>query len=159
MREEAFATIPTHPETTAWRGGLLAGLAGGLVMGVVMSAMNPAVLSMAVPSLYGLAPPPNPVAGWVAHLAHAAVFGLFYAGVAHLAAVETSVVESTALGLAYGMVAWLLAAGIAMPLWLGAVGSPVAAGLPWPNLDPTSLLWHVVFGAVVGATFPRLREL
>ncbi len=158
MRQESVTAVPTRSESVAWRGGALAGLVGGVVMGILMSAMNPRVLAVAIPSLYGLAPPPNLLAGWVAHLAHAAAFGLFFAGIARLAGVG-SAVESTTLGLAYGMVAWLLAAGLTMPVWLGMMGSPVAADLAWPSLDRTSLLWHVVFGLVVGVTFHYLRDV
>ncbi len=44
-----------------------------------------------------------------------------------------------------------------MPVWLSAVGSP--ANPPLPNFNPMSLVGHVVYGAVVGATFPALRDL
>lgn len=157
MRREAATAVPLRSEPVAWRGGVFAGLVGGLVMGAVVGAMNPEVLTVAIPSLYGLAPPPNPVAGWVVHLAHAAVFGAFFAGVARLADVGSSFGVSVTLGVAYGVVAWLVGAGLVMPLWLDVVGSPAGVGLAWPALDPTALLWHVAFGVVVGATFPLLR--
>jgi hypothetical protein len=43
-----------------------------------------------------------------------------------------------------------------MPVWLDVVGSP--ASPPLPNFAPPSLLWHVVYGAVLAAVFVVARE-
>lgn len=52
------------------------------------------------------------------------------------------------LGVLYGTALWLVAAAVVMPLWLGAVG--FAGAPPLPNLNPTSLVVHLAFGAVLG---------
>jgi hypothetical protein len=39
-----------------------------------------------------------------------------------------------------------------MPIWLSAVGFPMAPAVP--NLNPMSLLTHLAFGAVVGLVYP-----
>lgn len=54
-------------------------------------------------------------------------------------------------GLAYGVVL----AGIVMPIWLSAVGFPMAP--PLPNLDPMSLGGHAVYGVVLGVVYAIVR--
>ena len=46
-------------------------------------------------------------------------------------------------------------AALVMPVWLGAVGSP--ASPPLPNFAPPSLLWHVVYGLVLGGIYVGLE--
>jgi hypothetical protein len=133
-----------------WRAGVLGGIAGALVMGGLVLAMSPPVLAVAIPSLYTLAPPPNPAVGMVVHVSHGAVLGVVFA-----ALVGTFGVESTArrvgLGAAWGVATWIGLAALLMPVWLSAVGSP--ASPPFPNFAPPSLLWHVVYGAVLGGVY------
>jgi hypothetical protein len=38
-----------------------------------------------------------------------------------------------------------------MPAWLSAVGSP--ASPPLPNFAPPSLVWHLVYGGVLGGVY------
>ncbi|MFB6106538.1 MAG: histidine kinase [Halobacteriaceae archaeon] len=148
----------TGTTTGSWRGGVVAGVVAGAVMGLFVSAMNPPTLRVAIPALYGFAG--NGVAGWTAHLSHGAVFGVVF-----VAALEATPLSryadrtgpAAALGVGYGVVLWVIAAGLVMPLWLGALGAPVR--LPLPNLALPSLLWHAVYGVVLGAASPSLREL
>ncbi|MGM0398435.1 MAG: histidine kinase, partial [Halobacteriota archaeon] len=92
------------------------------------------------------------------HLGNSVVFGLVFAGaVIYLPALSDyadRVTTSTGLGIAYGVLLWIGAAAIVMPIWLTAVGFPNAP--PLPNLNPLSLVGHVAFGAVLGALFPVL---
>jgi hypothetical protein len=149
----ASTTTTRTANPVDWRAGVVAGLAGAGVMAVLISAMNAPTLAVAIPSLYGLAPPPNGVAGWAVHLSHGAVFGVGLAAVARFAPVDLgSVRRCAAVGLAYGVVLWVVAAGLLMPLWLRAVGFPSPP--PVPNFAPPSLLWHAVFGVVLGAVYP-----
>lgn len=148
------STVTTRTAaTTRWPAGVAGGLVGGAAMAVLVSLMNPPTLTVAIPSLYTLAPPPNGVLGWVVHLSHSAVFGVGFAAVARVSPVdcETSP-RSVVAGTGYGVVVWVVAAALLMPVWLGAVGSP--ASPPFPNFAPPSLLWHAVFGAVLGAVYP-----
>jgi hypothetical protein len=161
MSETATEPVETHREEPAlWRGGVVAGVVGAAVMAVLVSLMNPPTLAVAIPALYTLAPPPNGVAGWVVHLSHGAVFGVAFAALSRtdaLSAVRENVLRSLAVGVVYGVVIWVVAAALLMPLWLAAVGFPNAP--PFPNFALPSLLWHVVFGAVLGGTFPALADL
>lgn len=142
----------------SWRGGVVAGIVAGAVMGVLVSAMNPPTLRVAIPALYGLAG--NGVAGWTAHLSHGAVFGVVFAAaleVTPLSRYADRTGPAAALGVGYGVVLWVVAAGLVMPAWLAVVGAPVQ--LPLPNLAPPSLLWHAAYGVALGALYPWLRNL
>lgn len=157
---ETAANIATTPETVSWKGGALAGLIAGLVMGALIWMMNDAVIAVAMPALYGLAPPPNPIAGWVVHLFHSAVFGMIFAGLLRTEALADtlgSVTKSAGLGIVYGVVIWVVAAALVMPLWLQTVG--FAGAPPFPNFAVPSLLWHAVFGVVLGALVPSVADL
>ena len=147
-------------ERASVKGGVVAGLAGTVVMGVLMWIMNDAVIAVAIPALYGQAPPPSPGVGWVAHLFHGAVFGAVFAGLLRLDALSDAadnLPKSAGLGVGYGVVVWVVAAALVMPLWLQAVGFPGAP--PFPNFAIPSLLWHAVFGLVLGAVYPFVSDL
>lgn len=138
-----------------WKGGVLGGTLGALVMGGLMLAMNEAVITVAIPSMYFLAPPPSATVGMAVHLFHGAVLGLVFAGVANLLEVE-SIGSVIGLGIAWGVVVWIALAALLMPVWLGLVGSP--ASPPFPNFAVPSLFWHVVYGFVLGGVFLVMME-
>lgn len=144
-------------ETPSWKGGVAAGLVGGAVMAAVMLVMNPAPIEVAIPSLYGLAPPANGAAGLVAHLSHGAVLGVAFAGLVGVAGIADSRGKLLGAGVAWGVVTWVVLAALVMPAWLSAVGSP--AQPPLPNFALPSLLWHVVYGVVTAAVLPAVGEL
>lgn len=147
---EATGTTPGN-----WKAGVVGGLAGSLVMGILISLMKPAVIAGAMAGLYGLAPPPNGVAGWVAHMSHGAILGVIFAGLVGALGYGHSTGRSVGLGVAFGIVVWVVAAALVMPIWLQSVGFPQAP--PFPNFAVPSLLWHVVYGAVLGAVYPAVR--
>lgn len=157
MSQKTATTTPTATNQNAWKGAVIAGIVGAAAMGVLVSLMNAATLAVAIPSLYGLAPPPNGVAGWAVHLSHGAVLGVLFGGIADAAGVGRSVGKSAAAGIGYGVLVWVVFAALLMPVWLSAVGSP--ASPPFPNFALPSLLWHVVYGVVLGALYPPLRGL
>ena len=139
-----------------WRAGVLGGVAGALVMGALVVAMNTPTIAVAIPSLYTLAPPQSPAAGLVVHAAHGAVLGVIFAGLAGAAGVD-SLGRVVAGGVAWGVATWVLLAALVMPLWLRAVGSP--ASPPFPNFAPPSLLWHAVYGLVLGGVYAATAEV
>jgi hypothetical protein len=139
----------------SWQAGVIGGIAGAIVMGALMFLMNSAVLAVAIPSLYGLAPPPNPGLGMVVHVSHGAVLGVVFAGIVDGFDLEsTQTVVGT--GIAWGVVTWVLLAALLMPVWLSVVGSP--ASPPFPNFALPSLLWHVVYGLVLGLVYVGTEE-
>ena len=143
-------------ESGSWVSGVLAGIAGSVVMAVVMVAMGATpVLAGAMPGLYTLAPPANPVAGVFVHLSHGAVLGVVFLAALNAADVsDPRRVVAAALG--YGVLAWVLLAALVMPVWLGVVGFPNAP--PFPNFAVPSLLWHLVYGATLGAVVVALER-
>lgn len=140
----------------AWQSGVLAGLVGGAVMGVIMTLLSPSTIEVAIPALVGLS---GGLAGWVVHMSISAVFGVAFAALmvrTSLRRYADSVTGSTAAGLAYAVVLWLVAAGIVMPVWLDAVG--FAAAPPVPNLGTINLVSHLGYGLFLGAAFPVLAR-
>lgn len=154
----AGSTETATPTRTAldnpWLGGVVAGVAGSTAMAAVMLAMGASnVIAVAMPALYTLAPPPNLPLGFAVHLFHGAVFGLLFAGLATVVDLG-DLARSVGAGLGYGVVVWVVAAVLVMPLWLGAVG--FANAPPFPNVAVPSLLWHAVYGLVLGGVFAAL---
>lgn len=136
-----------------WQAGVVGGIAGAAVMAVLVSIMNAAVLAGAIPALYGLS---GGVAGWVVHLSHGAILGVVFAALVEMVYPgERSAATIVGLGLLWGVVTWVGLAALVMPLWLSAVGFPMAP--PFPNVAPPSLLWHLAYGGVLGVAYAGLR--
>jgi hypothetical protein len=154
------AVETTESVPNEWLSAGIAGIAGTIVFGAVQMVMGAAgVIAVAIPALYGVSGP-NLVAGWAIHLVHGALLGLGFAVLATRPSVRsyaTRVGPGAALGLAYGLVLTIPTAGIAMPLWLSAVGFPNAP--PLPNLTVMGFVGHGVYGLVLGATYPVIRTL
>lgn len=138
-----------------WQAGVFGGIVGALVMGGLVLAMNPPVLTVAIPSLYGLAPPPNPAVGMAVHVTHGAVLGVVFAALVGAFGVEGTG-RQVGLGIGWGVATWIGLAALVMPVWLSVVGSP--ASPPFPNFAPPSLLWHVVYGAVLGGVYAATAD-
>jgi uncharacterized membrane protein YagU involved in acid resistance len=130
--------------------GVVAGIAAAAVMAALVLAMNAPTLAVAIPSLYTLAPPANVGAGLAVHLSHGAVLGVVFAGVVDALDPDSTTIRVGA-GIGWGVVTWVVLAGVVMPAWLAAIGSP--ASPPLPNFAPPSLLWHAVYGAVLGGVY------
>lgn len=127
-------------------GALVAGLSGGVAMGAYFQ-FTAGILPV-IGSLYGIE---SPLVGWITHLFHSAIFGLLFAagiGAPRLRRYASGPVGSGVLGLLWGAVLWLVAAGILMPLWLGLLGIPA----PVPNLSVIGLVAHAIWGIVMGVT-------
>lgn len=140
-------------ENGNWKAGVVAGILGALAMGILVLLMNKATLAVAIPSMYGLAPPASVGAGLFVHLSHGAVLGVVFAAIV-AAVTPDSTGKVVGLGAAWGIVTWIVLAGLVMPIWLSAVGSP--ANPPFPNFAIPSLLWHLVYGIVLGAVYPAV---
>ncbi|MFB6194699.1 MAG: DUF6789 family protein [Haloplanus sp.] len=130
------------------RQGAAAGLVAGTAMGVVTQFV--AGRMAVIGALYGVS---NVAVGWITHLYHSVFFALLF-----VAATESWTEDdrrtTTLLGMGYGAVLWLVAAGIVMPLWLRAVGIPASV----PNLGLPSLAIHLFWGAVFGGVYGWLRR-
>jgi hypothetical protein len=141
----------------SWKGGVVAGLTGAAAMSVLMLAMGATnVLAGAIPGLYGLALPPNPLAGLVVHLSHGAVLGVVFAALVAAAGIDDTRLV-VAAGVGWGVVTWVVLAALVMPLWLSTVG--FASPPPFPNFAVPSLLWHLTYGVVAGAAYTAVGDL
>jgi len=146
---------PAGTASGSWQAGVIGGIVGAAAMGALILLMNDAVLAVAIPSLYGLAPPQNPAAGLFVHISHGAVLGVIFAGIAGALDLD-STGKLAGLGVAWGVVTWVALAVLVMPVWLSAVGSP--ASPPLPNFAPPSLLWHVVYGLTLGVVYAGVED-
>lgn len=150
MSTTTEATRGTESAPGNWRAGVIGGITGGLAMGVFIILMNMATIAIAIPSLYGLAPPPSPAIGIFVHVSYGVVLGVAFAGLAGAIDAERKT-KLVGLGVGWGVATWAVLAALVMPLWLGAVGSP--ANPPFPNFALPSLLWHGVYGLVLGGVY------
>ena len=136
-----------------WVSVVAAGLLAGVGMGLVMHGVTGTI--QAVGSLYGTA---STGYGWTFHLWHSVVFAALYGGFfmwRRLEQFHGKVLASTTLGILWGVALWFVAAGVVMPLWLGAAGAP---GPGVPTLEPWSGLGHVLYGAVLGGASAGLHR-
>ena len=145
------------PDATVgnWKAGVVGGIVGAIVMGGLVLAMRTPVLAVAIPSLYTLAPPASPGLGLAVHLSHGAVLGVIFAGFVDAFDLDSATAQLGA-GIGWGVVTWVVLAALVMPAWLSVVGSP--ASPPLPNFAPPSLLWHAVYGAVLGAVYASIAD-
>jgi signal transduction histidine kinase len=139
---------------------LVAALVAGGLYGVVSEFLGGSVAAIGV--FYGIA---DPVVGWYTHQFHSVVFAFGFAGLVSLlpARLRNHVPAYAAVGVAWGVSIWLVAAGVVAPVWLRLSGIPA----PLPNLSTTLLAAHLVWGVSLGvltawgyATLtPRLARL
>jgi hypothetical protein len=126
--------------------GILAGLAGGVVFGLMMT------MTGMIGMVGALAGRPGDVAvGWVLHLVISAFIGATF-GV--IAPSSTDMGKLLLSGGAYGIVWWVLGPLLMMPIMMGMGPQLSAAGIQ--NAIP-SLIGHIMFGLVAGATFAWLN--
>jgi hypothetical protein len=135
-----------------WRLGLASGVVGGLVAGGILSVLEPRLLSVTMPALYGLAPPADALLGSVVVLVHASVLGVAFAGLmAHGDFGGRPATEQVGTGIAFGLGSWLALAVVLVPLWLGVLGSSETVSFPF--LSVPMLAGHLGFGVTVGVLY------
>ncbi len=139
---------------------LAAALAAGVVYGLVSEQFGGSVSVIGV--FYGV---DNWVVGWVTHEFHSVVFGFVFAGLVSLVPSRhrTDLRVSVAVGAAWSVVLWFVAAGIISALWLQLLGIPASL----PSLSLPLLVSHLAWGVSLGIlsalgyehVSPRLAEL
>ena len=132
---------------TSIKYGIYGGLAGGVVFGVMMGLMG--MLPM-IGSMVGI---PSAWVGFGVHLAISATIGVTF-GVALEA---TGLRAGVWTGSVYGLAWWVLGPLTLMPLFMG-----MGLGVNWhmgamAQAMP-SLVGHLIFGSILGATYARLRD-
>jgi len=136
---------------------LLRASLAGLVAGVAMGAAFVGVTDQlpVIGALYGVG---SPVIGAVTHLFHSVVFALLFAAFVsgpQLEAATPGARRAITRGAAWGVVLWLVAAGLVMPVWLELVGIPATL----PSLRPLGLGSHLLWGVVLGGTYSALGAM
>lgn len=160
MASETAGTTVAESESEQfgvdWTAGLVGGVVGTVAFGLMLTVMMADVIEVAIPSMYGLAPPRSGVAGWLVHLGHGAILGVVFAGLVSVAGLQgQSTGRQVAAGVLYGALLWVVLAAIVMPIWLPAVGSP--ANPPLPNFNVQSLVGHLVYGLLLGGVYTAME--
>lgn len=158
MSTETRSTVAVSNPRLDAVGGALAGIVASAVMAIPLLSQMPGVVEMAMPAMYGITGPAAAV-GMGVHLFHGAVFGILFAAafaIGPLAEYAQNRLAVLAAGVGYGVLVWIVAAALVMPVWLSTVGFGGAP--PLPNFNVTSLIGHVVFGAALGAVFPAVTD-
>ncbi|RBI62535.1 histidine kinase [halophilic archaeon] len=153
MASETETAVRRETGTVDWTSAVLAGVGAGIAMGLLIQFVMG--IMPVIGALYGVE---SLAAGWIAHLLHSVAFALVFAAVVSrppLSEYAESTASIAGLGLAYGVVLWLVAAAIVMPIWMGLVGLP-SPGVP--NLDPQSLVGHLVYGVLLGGLYAALSR-
>lgn len=140
--------------STQWIAGAAGGFLGSVLFGLMMQyVMPPPLLEIVIPAMYGIEGPALG-AGWAIHQFHGVVLGLSYVALVQFDPLREPARRlggSLALGVGYGILTTAVLAVLVMPLWLQAVGFPMAP--PFPNVAfPATLLstvGHVVFAVPV----------
>ncbi len=132
---------------------------GSIAFGIVMSLTLGDVLLTAIPGMYGLTEISQTEAvmlGWAIHISHGTVLGLLYGLVVTiLPSLGTTLSRGLTTGIAYGVLLWLVLATFVMPLWVG-ITTPMEP--PVPDIQPWSLIGHVLYGAFIGLLIPLYRR-
>jgi sterol desaturase/sphingolipid hydroxylase (fatty acid hydroxylase superfamily) len=154
VASEVSETGATTPFETgvSWRAGGVAGFVATAVMGVAISAMDLGTLRVAIAGLYGFEG--SLIAGWAAHLLHGTLFGVVFSAVLAdpgLLRVSEWLWKTLVAGVVFGLVLAVVGAGVVLPIWLGVAGVEVGATVPFVTVP--SLLWHAVYGVVLGVGF------
>jgi hypothetical protein len=140
-----------------WTDGLLAGLVATIVAAVLIAMKSAVGLLPAVDTIemlrqlgsthFGL--PESPIAAWFVHSAIGVVWGVVFAGT-----YATWPGAPATKGAVFAIMLWLLTMSMFMPMVrAGFFGTSIGLGAAfWP------LVLHLVFGAVLGSVYGRLRE-
>lgn len=163
--EPADAEATRHTGTgTALVAGLVGGLVGTAAFGLVTNLLDLGFVRSFVPALFGL--PQAGVLGWAIHLATGAVLGVVFGLLVSLEPVADVLVPDveepqlgptgmlarlTGAGIVYGLAVWALLPTVALPLWLGIVGTAGVESIPGTPLE--TLAAHLVFGTLLGVVF------
>jgi len=156
-RDDYGETVSPFERRWAWKHGALAGLIATVAMGLAISAVQISTLRLAIAGLYGFEG--SLVAGWVAHLAHGTLFGVGFAGLLSdpgFVRVGYSLPRTVVAAVGYALVLAVAGAGIVMPIWLGLAGFSAPPSIP--NVTVPLLVWHVIYGGVLGGLFSVLRD-
>lgn len=138
--------------------GILAGLLAGVVFGILMQMMTaPTPDGGRMPMMAMVAQvvrSDSLAVGWIYHLFNSAVIGGLFGLV--LGSRSTELGAGLLRGALYGAFWWVLGALILMPILLGMAAFAPLMMAPMRPVAMGSLVGHLLFGLVLGASFARL---
>lgn len=144
MSTTTFPEIRSATPTKLAVAGAIAGLGGGLVFGILMGMMG------MLPLVGMLVRVENAVVGFIVHMAISAFIGAIFGLTA--GRFTASWGSAILLGVAYGVVWWILGALFLMPLLLGMNEMIFAIGQDqW-----MSLMGHLLYGIITAIIFVPL---
>lgn len=121
-----------------------AAVIAGVVYGVAAELLGGSVGFIGV--YYGVQ---NTVVGWITHEFHSVVFAFMFASLVSFVRPHHRHwgPAYVAIGTAWGLVLWIVAAGFISPIWLQLLGIPA----PIPSLSEMLLVAHLLWGSSLGA--------
>ena len=132
---------------------LIHGVYGSLIGGVIFGAMM-GMLGM-LPMVASMAGSQSAMVGFLIHMVISAIIGAGF--VVAVTALGREGTAGAGAGLAYGFVWWVLGPLTLMPLGMG-----MGLGVNWTVAAAAaaapSLVGHLIFGGVLGATYHRLQS-
>jgi cytochrome c biogenesis protein CcdA len=141
------------------KAGGVAGAIATVAMGLAIMVMDLETLRVAIAGLYGQEG--SLAVGWIAHVVHGTIFGIVFAviladpGLYRLTRWRW---KTILVGVVYGVILGVVGAGIIMPAWLTIVGIEQQTPTP-PAISIDSLVWHVLYGFVLGAVYPVVEDV
>lgn len=144
MTTTTFSDTDSRSSAKLAVAGAIAGLGGGLVFGILMGMMG------MLPMVGMLIRVENAVAGFVVHMAISAFIGATFGLIA--GRFKASRGSTILLGIAYGIVWWVLGALFLMPLLLGMNEMIFAIG----QAQWMSLMGHLIYGIITALLFVPL---
>jgi len=149
--------------------GAISGVAGAIAFGALLGLIYPDVVSVTIPSLYGLEAMQG--MGWGLHLLHGLVFGVVFGFIVTRKSVLRFLISNpnqrhfqqqgpsmrlTVLGMCYGLLIWL-----SIPLVLLPFSAFLSGGTypDFPAATVESLLGHLTFGGVLGFIFANFINI
>jgi signal transduction histidine kinase len=139
-RSQLSGVRPAAPHLVVTLG---AAILAGIPYGVAAEQLGGSVAAIGV--FYGIQ---NPVVGWLTHEFHSAVFAFVFAGIVSLTPprYRNHVPAYVAIGVAWALILWTVAAGFVAPIWLNLLGTPA----PVPTFSEVLLVSHLCWGVSLG---------
>lgn len=140
--------------------GAVSGVAGAMALGAFFGVIYPDVVSVTIPSLYGVESGRS--TGWALHLMHGLVLGVIFGFLvtrelfldALMVNTEMRFLASyglstrlTPVGVVYGLMVWISLPLVALPILVFRTGG---ADPEFPAATVESLIGHLIFGGTLG---------
>jgi uncharacterized membrane protein YagU involved in acid resistance len=151
QEKQTMATSVVQAQTRPAMGrmiglGIAGGLVGGLAFGLMMAAMN------MLPMVAALIGQSEAFIGFIVHMGISALFGALFGVVATF--LPRTWIALLVAGVGFGVVLWVGAALIAMPLMLGMNAMVLQIGEP----QLMSLIGHIMYGVITAAVVKVLAS-